>query len=288
MNIRMKQLGVSGFRTRARATAVAAVLTIGGLGTGTASAAILLTDAGGGVESSLYTQDFNSLPNGGADGSILTWTDNSTLPGWYARNGNTTSANYRKSAGGVNAYGRLFSFGAASGGTASDRALGPVSSAVAANRPAEIGVAFQNDTGLEITELIVGYTAEQWRRSTNGNTLTFQYSLDATSLFNGTWTGVAALNSSTLSTGSNAALDGNNAANRTVIAPVTISGLSIAHGETVWLRWTTSTNNDLHGHLGVDDFSLKATLVPEPASLVLLAAGSLLIGLRRREREVTA
>ena len=32
-----------------------------------------------------YSQDFNGLPLNGAARSDLTWTDNSTLPGWYRR-----------------------------------------------------------------------------------------------------------------------------------------------------------------------------------------------------------
>lgn len=56
--------------------------------------------------------------------------------------------------------------------------------------------------------------------------------------------------------------DGNAAAERTVIAPVTISGFSIANGSTVWIRWNDFNVTSSDDGLSVDDFSLTAQGVP--------------------------
>src|SRR5690242_12657653 len=70
-----------------------------------------------------YTQNFDALP---ASGSV-TWTNNSTIPGWYdARTG--TGTTIVANDGSSNA-GNLYSYGT---GTATDRALGSLGSGNAA------------------------------------------------------------------------------------------------------------------------------------------------------------
>src|SRR5580765_656148 len=62
------------------------------------------------------TENFDSLASTGTN---LTWTDNSTIPGWYS-----TRATYNSGTGSSNT-GALYSFGLAG---AADRALGSVAS----------------------------------------------------------------------------------------------------------------------------------------------------------------
>src|SRR6188472_2347686 len=103
-----------------------------------------------------YTQNFDTLPASGS----ATWTNNSTIPGWYhARTGTGTTVVAND---GSNNAGNLYSYGT---GTAADRALGSIGSTNAAAGDFFWGVRLQNNTGATITSLDVSYTGEQWRNS---------------------------------------------------------------------------------------------------------------------------
>src|SRR5215207_6373418 len=103
-----------------------------------------------------YTQNFDALPASSSE----TFTNNSTLPGWYhARTG--TGTTIVANDGSSNA-GNLYSYGT---GTATDRALGSVGSGNAAVGNLFWGVRLTNNTGATITSLDVQYTGEQWRNS---------------------------------------------------------------------------------------------------------------------------
>ena len=83
------------------------------------------------------------------------------------------------------------------------------------------------------TSLEIAYTGEQWRLGTasRADRIDFEYSTDATTLSNGTWTGVDTLDFTSPFTTTTGALDGNAAANRTAISS-TISSLNIPAGAT--------------------------------------------------------
>ncbi len=129
--------------------------------------------------------------------------------------------------------GDTYSYGAA---TSTERALGALRSGTLIPI---VGACFTNNTGSTISSLDVAYTGEEWRLGTVSRTdqINFEYSLNATDLVTGTWTGVAALNFVTPDTATAGAKNGNAAADRTVIAPVSIPALSIANGATFWIRW---------------------------------------------------
>ena len=114
-----------------------------------------------------YTQNFDTLPASGS----ATWTNNSTIPGWYhARTG--TGTTIVANDGSSNA-GNLYSYGT---GTATDRALGSVGSGNAAVGNLFWGVRLQNNTGATITSLDVQYVGEQWRNSAAAaQTVAFSY-----------------------------------------------------------------------------------------------------------------
>jgi hypothetical protein len=209
-----------------------------------------------------YTQNFDTLPASGS----ATWTNNSTIPGWFhARTG--TGTTIVANDGGSNA-GNLYSYGT---GTATDRALGSLGSGNAAVGDLYWGVRLVNDTGSAITSLDVSYTGEQWRAggctptpcTPLAQTVDFQYQVANAGVItnvNTPTTGwldhdlldFTSPTPGTSSTGT--ALDGNAAANRTNLSS-TIS-LTIAAGQEVWLRWRdiNHANND-HG-LSIDDFSV--------------------------------
>jgi uncharacterized delta-60 repeat protein/uncharacterized repeat protein (TIGR01451 family) len=199
------------------------------------------------------TQNFNTLPASGS----ATWTNDSTIPGWYhARTG--TGTTIVANDGSSNA-GNLYSYGT---GTNTDRALGSVGSGGATAGNFFWGVILTNNTGGPVTALTVSYTGEEWRNSAAAaQTVAFSY-LTGASLtgsladFQAAGTNVTQLDFTSPVTGGTAgALDGNAAANRTAKS-FTITGLNLANGAQILLRWSDPdhTGND-HG-LSIDDFSV--------------------------------
>jgi hypothetical protein len=241
-----------------------------------------------------YTNNFNSLATSGSP----TWTDNSTMAGWYAarRVGsvNTPFTSYTAN-NGSSATGALYSYGT---GTATDRALGSIADISGATTIA-YGVRFRNNTGTTLTRLSIGFTGEQWRQAAGGGSanhnLTVSYRIASTvttpdprnSL---TWTSVGSLTFNTpqdARTGS--ALDGNSAANRVELFLANIS-ISLPNNSEIFIRWvdTANTGND-HG-VAIDDVRIY---VPEagvvgPLTLVAFAAGHTWLKRRRLNRKSVA
>jgi hypothetical protein len=242
-----------------------------------ASATVLLS-------STLYSQDFDSLANTGTS---------STLPGGWAiaEAGTNANTSYGVSSG-TSETGNTYSFGAEG---SSERALGGLASA---SLLPSFGVGFTNALAGSITALQISYFGELWRvgAAANSNVLSFAYSTDATSLTSGNYTGFATLNYVVSPTGftSRAGVNGNT--NRTAISG-TIDGLSIAPGDSIFLRWSAIDAPGFDHSMGIDDFQLVASFtapqppvfggsaVPEPETWALLIAGFGLVGsLQRRQR----
>ena len=204
-----------------------------------------------------HTQDFNTLPPSGS----ATWTNNTTIPGWYTQRtgtGTTIVAN-----DGSNNAGNLYSYGAP---TVAERALGTLGSGNAAVGSFAYGVAFQNTSGGAISNFQLGYTLEQWRNSAAAaQSITFWYkvmsvfSSDLTPIDNTGWTEVTALMGTSPITGGTASpLVGNDAANKVVIAPTAISGLTLANGEYVIFRWVDPDHVPGADHgLAIDDVTVS-------------------------------
>ena len=78
-----------------------------------------------------YYQSFDSLAT---TGTANPWTDNLTLPGWYASktSGGPTVTTYRGDTGGNNA-GSLYSFGVVGVNNLADRAFGSIASGTPGN-----------------------------------------------------------------------------------------------------------------------------------------------------------
>ena len=135
-----------------------------------------------------------------------------------------------------------------------------------------IGAQFTNNTGGTITSLNIAYTGEQWRvglvNRNAADRLDFQLSTNATSLNSGTWTDHDSLdfNGPVVNAPSIGALDGNAAANRTLLSS-TITGLNVANGSSFWIRWADFNITNSDDGLSVDDFSLtpNGTVVTTPS-----------------------
>ena len=210
-----------------------------------------------------FTQNFDTLPASGS----ATWTNDSTIPGWYhARTGTGTTIVANN--GSSNA-GNLYSYGT---GTATDRALGSVGSGNAAVGNLFWGVRLENQTGSTITSLQISYTGEQWRNSAAAaQTVTFSYvvgnDLGSLSDFQASGTAVPALDfTSPITGGAAGALDGNLAANRVSLS-FSITGLSIANGNQIFIRWSDPDHTGADHGLSIDDFSVTANGGPPVPSL---------------------
>src|ERR1035437_6654066 len=187
-----------------------------------------------------YTQNFDGLPS---VVGTTTWTDNTTLAGWYSTQTSLITGTGSGTAGG------LYSFGVAGTNPVTDRALGGLSSGSASPSWA---VKLVNNTGSTITAFEIAFTGVEWRVNSSYQTLTFDYQVGATSITTGTWTSASALNFTAPQIGSGAAVDGNAAANRTAFSNVIFATVGV--GQTIWLRWSkTATSSP---GLAIDDFSV--------------------------------
>lgn len=201
-----------------------------------------------------YVQDFNTLKTSGT----AAWSNNSTLPNWYASNFNN---NYGAEGTSTNS-GGLKSYGT---GTNTERALGSAGSGTA--NPA-YGVVLRNTSGATMTDIKISYTGEQWRNGGNVDiqSLKFYYrksSSAITSISAGAtnFTAVPALNfASKIGTATAAGLDGNVAANRTIISDVAIPNLSLADDEYIIVKWDDENDSGNDHGLGIDDLTITWTV----------------------------
>jgi uncharacterized protein len=205
-----------------------------------------------------YSQNFDTLSN--TAGS----TTNTALPsGWLLNEtggGARDNEQYAVDTGSSNT-GDTYSYGSAG---STERAFGGLRSGTLV---ASIGACFSNATGGTLTGFDIAYTGEQWRLGTPSRTdaLSFEYSVNATSLTTGTWTGVTALNFITPNTtGTAGARDGNAAANRTALT-ATVGGVAIANGATFCIRWNDADASGADDGLTIDDFSITVGGTPTPA-----------------------
>lgn len=209
-----------------------------------------------------YVQDFNSLSNSGGP---FSWTNNLTLPGWYAATNLTgpksgAVASYSASAGATTS-GGFYSLGD-SGST--ERALGSLASSGPGNFA--YGVRFYNDTPSAQTNFTINYTGEQWRvAATNLQNLTFSYQVGS-SLTNAdaqgvqTWTAFPALDFISPNTnlnGSAHALVGNDPTNRVVFTNILLTGVVVPAGQELFLRWYDADDTNSDNILAIDDFTIS-------------------------------
>jgi endonuclease/exonuclease/phosphatase family metal-dependent hydrolase len=214
------------------------------------SAAQILVSAG-----TNYAQSFNSLAASGT----VNWTNNVTLPGWYAAKGPTNPATYLAGAGTATS-GSIYSFGTNGANPASDRALGSVA---ASSLNYAFGVRFTNDTVFTVSNITVSFAGEQWRcANVITNTLTFSYQVSSSPLTNAdannaqTWTDFSALTFNSPNTNGGSALDGNLATNRQVFTAVLLNSASVGPGQEFFLRWRDVDDTGSDAGLAVDDLTV--------------------------------
>jgi hypothetical protein len=207
--------------------------------------------------SSSYSQNFNSLINSAS----ASWSDNQ-IPGWYAARSGTGSTIVAGS--GSSNSGNLYSFGVEG---SSDRALGSVGSGNAGNL--FWGARFYNDTGRSLDTLYLSYRGEQWRNSGEASSqgLELQWriggnGIGGSSLADMGWTSAPQLGfSAPVSGGSAGALNGNLAANSRQLSG-SLSGLGLAAGQDLWLRWSDPNHSGADHGLAIDDLVVSSSPLP--------------------------
>jgi hypothetical protein len=225
------------------------------------------------------TVDFNSLgttapsplPTGfvWATGTTTAYTDNVNnttvsllggTSGTGAVNSNSTGGNYN--------------FGNGVTASATDRALGFISSGSTATAagaaPRHILLAVKNTTTSPIADLAVAYDIEKYRYGTRAFEWQFYTSADGTN-----WTQVTGL---TQAYPGDPASPGNTVVNPPTSTPksTTVTGINLAAGDTYYLRWSyvaLGTGGSTNGQgLGLDNVVLTPTLgtstpAPTPATI---------------------
>lgn len=141
----------------------------------------------------------------------------------------------------------------------SDRALGSVGSGSSTAGSFYWGVELVNQTNHTITAVTISYAGEQWRNSAAAaQSVSFQYSFSAQDIKTGSFITIPQLEFVSPITGGTAgARDGNSAAARTPIGPVTLTNISWKPGQSLWLRWYDPDHPGYDHGLAIDDFSLS-------------------------------
>ncbi len=211
------------------------------------------------ISTNLFSQiAINSLVtplNENFDSLATTGTSNVLPAGWaLSEVGSSASADGFYATGtGSSTGGNVYSFGAAA---STERALGMIQTGTLVPT---IGASFVNQTGTTVTSIVVSYTGEEWRAggTTRRDRIDFQYSLDATTILNGTWTDVSALDFITPNISSVGAKDGNVAANRLQRIGL-LTGFSLPPSGVIFIRWTDADADGSDDGLAIDEFSLAA------------------------------
>lgn len=218
------------------------------------------------TSSGSYSQNFNSLA---ISGSSNNFTNNITIASWYIqREDNNANPNVYAASSGTSSTGSFYSFGSTGN---SERALGTVNSG--STEDVAIGLLLRNTSGVTISSVTVSYSLEQWRKGNDTQQgLTFSYQTSSSIISNLSpntdmgWTSVSSLNlNGPVSSGQDdVSLNGNT--NKVSANNVTLTGLNLANGQYLMLRWrdVNHSGND-HG-LAIDDVTVNYTV---PSFLVL-------------------
>ena len=210
-----------------------------------------------------FTQNFDAMLGTSATATLTTnqWraADNAGGTTWAGAN-RTATTQIGGTAVAVSA-GGVYNYGNGIAASATDRALGFLSSITApwpgtTATPLSIYAQYNNATGSTITQLDGTFDIEKYRNGTNaqGFTINFYYSLDGS-----TWTAVASGNQTFPADANNSAVNPATTTSKTF----SLTGLSITNGSNFYLRWSYlvtsgATASNAQG-LAIDNVSVTAT-----------------------------
>lgn len=253
---------------------------------------------------SVYTQNFDSLPDPGAssvntanpvtiDGITYSLANPydfayptessgsgglglSAMAGWY---GASALLSRFGATDGDQTTGGQLSFGPENG---SNRALGLL--ATSTTGATAFGVRFINGTGITLTRMNVQFTGEVWRQSNLPKTLLVDYLVDPTATAplpagpNSSTANIAlsplAVNFPTVTADTGGvAVDGTSPVNQTNLIVQDQAITSWPPGAALWLVWQMTDSTGKAQGLGIDNFSFSAT-VPQAVPLSIQVAGT--------------
>lgn len=231
-----------------------------------------------------YSQNFNSLGTGN-----VTWSNNSTLTGWYLFGTGNTSLSSVLANDGSSSSAFFANYGTTS---AADRSLGaitrgtvPAPNSNAWSGSAMFGLRLENNTGSVIDTMNFGYIGEQWRSAgTTALSVSLDYQIgNPANLNSGTWTSVSGGGFTSPTNNNTGALNGNLSANQVDKQGLSLTSLGWADGTDLWLRWSIpeAVANQAQG-LSIDNFEITAIPEPHSATLAVLGMAALLAARRRR------
>lgn len=249
-----------------------------------ASAQVLFTGS--------YSQNFDTLPGSGTS----TFTNNTTLTGWYAQHNGTSSGGTALVFNGAldsTVTANNPEFGLYSLGTSSERAFGSRPN-TATSGNIYFGLRLTNNTASTINTLTVSYTGEQWSTPQTGTSvvtsvegLFFSYKVGSASIGDTSgFTSNSAGDFPIVQTDkTQVVIDGNSSANQRLVS-ISLSSLNWAPGSDIWVRWQdindSATADTL---LGIDNLSITAGTIPEPSAFAAIAGlGALACSALRRRR----
>ncbi len=173
---------------------------------------------------------------------------------------NSTATNQQASSGSPVTGGR-YNWG--NGTTTTDRAIGFMTSGSYSN-PNSIMAFFQNTSGVQINDLTISFDYERYRIHAAACSITFFTSTDGS-----TWTAQTAGDSGAFSTGGSS----HTFTGGTVISKsFTLSGINIANGANLYLRWNFNTTGSNSQGTGIDNLSVAATF--SPPGILSIATGN--------------
>lgn len=221
--------------------------------------------------SEVYRQDFNRAE--GWVAGALAWTDNALFPGWYAAYYNSNTGEFTTpeqifvtdgQASNVSSMRLYRSFEAREDGSLGSQAFdqhvpGPGGGGIF------YGVHLVNRTSRTLTSFTLSYYVELWRVAVQGRhpTLSAAYLVGGQSLTDDDeWTlipGSAYTTPRGSAQGARTAVnvDGNADENRTAFTGIKIEGITIAPGQSLWIRWFDVNNRGNDHGIGIDDVEIR-------------------------------
>lgn len=229
-----------------------------------------------------YTENFNAPDINLTTSGNYTWTDDSTLAGWYSEN--AAAGIESQFPGGIGATQVLYSFrnNAVDVGAGSGRGFG---SRTTSAGTFSYAFGITNNTGITLNSTDISFVSALWRTPNNSTTdsLTVGYAITTSDPWAGlTYTSIGILGQSITQAASGGGVNTDpNTSGLFYSKSTTVSGLNWATGDTLYLRFVDGTGA---GAWGIDNFAITA--VPEPATtaLMLLGAVGVLIMMRRRRQ----
>jgi len=250
------------------------------------------------TEGSIYSQDFNSLPDPGAasvdtanpvtingvtyslanpfdfDGPVSATGANgglglTAIAGWYGLANPTASVGTRFGAtDGDQTTGGQISFGLPN---SSNRALGLLATSTTGHTA--FGVKFINNTGITLNEINVRAIGEIWRQSDVAKTLECYYLIDPTATASMSTQATASLPGLNVSFPTiaadvgGAAVDGTNPTNQISLAVTNQAIANWPPGAALWLVWEMANPAGKAQGLAIDNFLFSASATTEAASI---------------------